>query len=135
MFHFSRLMRAAVLAGAMSGMMGTAGLAMAQTASPGPANLETLPRWSEFPAPPENVPSAADIRLKVNTMAGKGRQLRANASTIVWDNYAPDQLAAQFNKLVESRYLVTVDPELTPAQLDAFAASLRAKAVPPPVAQ
>lgn len=115
-------------------------VAQAQTAdasaSPQPsASLNTMPRWSEFPAAPEAVPTPAEIRLRVNAQLAKRQELKTAVAALVWDKHEPNAIAAEAKSHIDPAYLQPVDPVMTPQQIDAFAASLRAKAAPPPVAQ
>lgn len=99
------------------------------------APLNTKPRWAEFPAPPEGVPTPAEIKLRVNAQLAKRRQLNAETAALVWDKQEPDAIAAEAKGHLDPAYLQPVDPIMTPQQIDAFAAALRAKAAPPPIAQ
>lgn len=99
------------------------------------APLNTMPRWSEFPGAPEAVPTPAEIRLRVNAQLAKRQELDTAVSALVWDRQEPDAIAAEAKGHLDPAYLQPIDPVMTPQQIDAFAASLRAKAAPPPVAQ
>ena len=99
------------------------------------APLNTMPRWAEFPGAPEGVPTPAEIRLRVNAQLARRQQLNDAVSNLVWDRQEPDAIAAEAKGHIDPAYLNPVDGVLTPQQVDAFAASLRAKASPPPVAQ
>ncbi len=99
------------------------------------APLNTMPRWSEFPGAPEGVPTTAEIRLRVNAQLAKRQQLNAETAALVWDKQEPDAIAAEAKGLIDPAYLQPVEPIMTAQQAEAFAASLRAKAAPPPIAQ
>ncbi len=99
------------------------------------APLNTMPHWAEFPGAPEGVPTPAEIRLRVNAQLARRQQLNDAVANLVWDPQEPDAIAAEAKGHLDPAYLAPVDPVLTPQQVDAFAASLRAKAAPPPVAQ
>jgi hypothetical protein len=99
------------------------------------APLNTMPRWSEFPAPPEGVPTPQEIKLRVNAQLARRQQLDSEVAALVWDKQEPDVIAAQAKALIDPAYLTPVDPIMTREQAEAYAASLRAKAAPPPIAQ
>ena len=125
---------------AISGVLFVAAPAFAQdTGSNTPETPSTVPttapRWSEFPAPPENVPTAADIRMKVNAELVKQKQLQAELATLVWDPQEPDKIYADAVSHIDPAHLAPVDTAMTPAQADAYAQALRTKAAPPPIAQ
>jgi hypothetical protein len=93
-----------------------------------------MPRWSEFPAPPQDVPTAADIKRRVEAEKAKQRQLSTEVAALVWDKQEPDLIAGQAREAIASTLPAPVDDILSPEQLQAFVAKLRAEAVPPPVA-
>ena len=99
------------------------------------APLDTMPRWSEFPGVPDAVPTPAEIRLRVNAQLAKRQELDKSVAALVWDKQEPEAIAAEAKGHIDPAYLQPIDPVMTPQQIDAFAASLRAKAAPPPVAQ
>lgn len=130
-------------------LMIAAPLAQAQTPAATPASvatdadtpyqpsapLNTMPRWSEFPGAPEGVPTPAEIKLRVNAQLAKRQQLNTEVAALVWDKQQPDVIAAQARALIDPAYLTPVDPIMTREQAEAYAAGLRAKAAPPPIAQ
>lgn len=97
-------------------------------------DLNTMPRWSEFPAPPQNVPTAAEIKRRVEAEKAKQRQLNAQVSALVWDKQEPENIAGQARDDIASHLPPTVDDILTPEQLSTFVERLRTQAAPPPVA-
>jgi len=99
------------------------------------APLNTMPRWSEFPGAPEAVPTPAEIRLRVNAQLAKRQELDTAVAGLVWDKQEPEAIAAEAKGHIDPAYLQPIDPVMTPQQIDAFAAALRARAAPPPVAQ
>jgi hypothetical protein len=99
------------------------------------APLNTMPRWAEFPAPPEGVPTPQEIKLRVNAQLARRQQLDSEVAALVWDKQEPDAIAAQAKAQIDPAYLTPVEPIMTREQAEAYAASLRAKAAPPPIAQ
>jgi len=99
------------------------------------APLNTMPRWAEFPAPPEGVPTPQEIKLRVNAQLARRQQLDSEVAALVWDKQEPDVIAAQAKALIDPAYLKPVEPIMTSQEAEAFAAALRAKAAPPPIAQ
>ncbi len=93
------------------------------------------PRWSEFPLTPKNVPSLADFAGRVHREETDSTVLDTIGRSIVWEIYQPDAIAAAANAAMDPSKMVPVDAEMTPAQTEALAKSLRDQDVPPPLAQ
>jgi hypothetical protein len=106
-----------------------------QVSAPPPSpSLNSMPRWSEFPVAPTDVPKAADIKQRVDTQLALREQLRAQFYALPWDTFQPDAMAAAVHAQIDQAMLMPVDTPLTPDQLESLGAALRAKAAPPPVA-
>ncbi|WP_443747600.1 hypothetical protein [Asticcacaulis solisilvae] len=131
---FAALPARAQMADVKTADVKTADVQASDTPAPS-APLDTMPRWAEFPGPPEAVPTPAEIRLRVNAQLAKRQELDTAVAALVWDKHEPDAIAAEARGHLDPAYLQPVDAPMTPQQIDAFAASLRAKATPPPVAQ
>lgn len=97
-------------------------------------SLNTMPHWSEFPVVPTDVPSALDIKARVEGQVAFRDQLRTQYSALKWDAFQPDVMAAAIQANIDPTKLVPVDPALNSQQLDSLGAALRAKAAPPPLA-
>lgn len=112
------------------------GMVFAQNtaATPDPSRgLDTMPRWSEFPAPPADVPTPAEIKRRVEAEKAKQRQLNVEVAALVWDKQEPEVIAGEARQEIANTLPPPADEILPPEQLEAFAAKLRAQAVPPPV--
>jgi hypothetical protein len=96
------------------------------------ADMDSMPKWSEFPLPPTNVPTAAEFKADVSAALGKRRQLRTEIRALVWDNTVPENFAAARDRL-DPAHSAPIDAQATPAEMDALAAELRKRATPPPV--
>lgn len=96
------------------------------------ADMDSMPKWSEFPLPPTNVPTAAEFKADVSAALGKRKQLRTEVRALVWDNTVPENFAAARDRLDPS-HSAPIDAQATPAEMDALAAELRKRATPPPV--
>lgn len=94
---------------------------------------QSYPRWEDFPAAPQNVPTATDIRNRVSGLEASELELNRELAAIQWtlttDDGAP----------WAERTLNRVDPRLArPARPDeaaeavAWAQRMRERAVPPP---
>ncbi len=106
---------------------------LAQTAAPAPqANIDSMPKWSEFPLPPTDVPTAAEFKADVAMALDKRRQLRTEVRALVWDNTVPENFAAARDR-IDPAHTAPIDAQTTPAQMEALAAELRKRATPPPV--
>lgn len=111
-----------------------AGGVYAQEANvPEKGDLNTMPKWSEFPVIPDDVPTAADIKKRVESLKTVQRSLNAEVDAMVWDPQEPEKIAAEGRQEIASTLPPPVDEVMTPEQLEAFAAGLRAKAAPPPL--
>lgn len=108
--------------------------------SPAASRVETLaradqtyPRWEDFPAAPQNVPSAGDIRTQVVNLEASELRLNREISAIQW-TLTQDDLepwAGRTRNRVDPRLSRPVDPnELADAL--AWAERIRARATPPP---
>lgn len=109
---------------------------LAQTASdvaPAAANINTMPKWSEFPVPPVNVTTSAEFQAEVTETLQKRQQLRTEARALVWDDTVPETFATDARARIDSAHSGPIDAQTTPAQIDALAAELRKRAAPPPV--
>ncbi len=95
----------------------------------------TQPRWSEFPTAPKAPPTAADFAGRVHAAQSNSATLQAIGRTIVWEPYQPDAIQADAKARIDPSKFAPVDPELTPAQTEALAQTLRSQVTPPPVAQ
>ncbi|MFT4075676.1 MAG: hypothetical protein QM647_09100 [Asticcacaulis sp.] len=98
------------------------------------ANLDTMPKWSEFPVPPTDVPTAREIKAQVHATKTKGKQLKAEVAALVWDDTVAETFAADAKSRIDPAQAGPIDTDLTPAQIDAMAADLRKRgAAPPPI--
>lgn len=95
----------------------------------------TMPKWSEFPKAPKNVPTIPDFAGRVHKEEGDSAQLDAIGRAIVWEKFQPAAIAADANARIDPAKITPIDPELTPAQTEALAQSLRTQATPPPLIQ
>ena len=106
-----------------------------QALTPTRPTTDGKPRWSEFPKVPKNVPTVADFAGRVRKEEADSGVIDAIGRSIVWEKYQPDAIAADANARIDPAKLAPVDPELTPAQTEALAQSLRDQVTPPPLAQ
>jgi hypothetical protein len=97
------------------------------------SDLNTMPKWSDFPVPPTNVTTNAEYQADVNETLAKRRQLRTEVRALVWDGTVPESYAKAARDRLDPAQMTPIDPQTTPAQIDALAAELRKRAAPPPV--
>ncbi len=95
----------------------------------------TAPKWSEFPKAPKSVPTVPDFAGRVKKEESDSAQLDAIGRAIVWEAYQPAAITADVNARIDPAKMGPIDPELTPAQTEALAQSLRSQAAPPTVVQ
>jgi len=109
---------------------------LAQTAAGSatpPANISSMPKWSEFPVPPTNITTADQFRAEVTETLEKRKQLRTEVRALVWDDTVPETFAQAARGRIDPAFSGPLDAQVTPAQIDALAAELRKRAAPPPV--
>ena len=110
--------------------------------SPAAAQVETLaradadyPRWRDFPAAPQNVPTPAEIRTQVTLLETRQDAFATEVAALRWTlTENPEAWARQVASNINAR-LATPPPADATAQAEAFAARLRERAVPPPPIQ
>lgn len=130
MRSISGLVRLAVFSAVACASFSASPIAWAQSAT----SLDTMPKWAEFPVLPTDVPTAADIKKRVDAERAKQQQLNAEVSALVWDLQEPDQIRDTLLSRVDLTRAGPVDQPLTPVQLETLAAALRTRATPPPIA-
>ncbi|MGN6424106.1 MAG: hypothetical protein ACTHLA_12440 [Asticcacaulis sp.] len=123
-----------------------AGPVLAQTAAPStdaqPAPLLTpdtpvasMPRWSEFPVPPDHTTPLSEFAARVRSLNQMGAQLAHDEAQIHWPTITPEALHAQILARIDPAKMAPIDPMLSQKDIEAFAAKQRARATPPPVVQ
>ncbi|MBX7247795.1 MAG: hypothetical protein K1X35_01960 [Caulobacteraceae bacterium] len=108
--------------------------AAAQQVNEAAARDRPFPRWSEFPAAPQNVPTAEDFRMRVVETEEAQRILAAQAAQLQWELENTEAWAQASRSLVDAD-LAQPAPADAARQTEAWAAAARAQAVPPPVAK
>lgn len=111
-------------------------------ASPAAAEVERMveaqreyPRWSRFPATPQNVPPASDFAVQVASLQTSQDDLIASASRIEWYLKGDTRAWSQSVRAeIDPQYARPAPPNAA-AEAEAWARALREKAVPPPVAK
>ena len=97
------------------------------------ANIDSMPKWSEFPLPPENVPTPAELLAKVTETKDQRKQLRTEVRALVWDESDPNVFAETAHGQINPSLAGPVDGTSSVAEIEALAAELRRRAAPPPV--
>lgn len=108
---------------------------LAQTtadAAPPQADINSMPKWSEFPVPPTNVTTAAEFQTDVSEALTKRTQLRTEVRALVWDNTVPENFAEARDR-IDPAHSGPIETQTSPAQINALADELRKRAAPPPV--
>ncbi len=98
------------------------------------AEKRDYPRLEDFPAAPVNVPDAAYVRSSVGQLQQSQSALETQVAAIDWAlTESADQYVAQIRERL-ARDQVSIPTADTPAQIEAFAESLRQRAkAPPPI--
>ncbi|ESQ77047.1 hypothetical protein [Asticcacaulis sp. YBE204] len=111
-------------------------LVAAQEATPpAPApQAHDFPKWSEFPPPPKDVPTAAEIKTRVLEMQGVGISVQKTIDAIVWDlDQQPQAFITKANARIDPILGAPAKP-MDMGELNAFVNKLRVRATPPSVA-
>lgn len=129
-----------LLAGLMIASLG--GCAGAFDAAPGPADARVdslvaehrvYPRWEDFPASPEGLPTAARLAEQVATLNDSGAALAGDVAQLEWTLSDPEAFAAAIIARINAAD-VSPDTVRTQAEVEAFAARLRERGrAPPPI--
>lgn len=95
---------------------------------------KAYPRLDEFPADPVNVPTAESVRTKVVALENTQVSMANSVQAIDWQmDGDADATAAEIRRTL-TEMLVEAPTAQTPAEIEAFAQSLRDRAkAPPPI--
>ena len=108
--------------------------AAAQRVNEASARDRPYPRWSEFPAAPQGVPTEGEFAMRVVATEKAKAILEAQARDLVWTLDNTEGWATQARGFVDPALAQPAPPDAR-AQTEAWAAEMRAKATPPPVAK
>jgi hypothetical protein len=97
------------------------------------ANLP-YPRWSQFPAVPENVPTLAEFARRVNQLESEHGAFLSEAHRLRWTLRGTETWARQARAEIDPRYARPA-PANSVAETEAYARAMRALAAPPPPAK
>ena len=137
----ARVAAAVALAGAVSGCM--AYDPFNQTIDPNSSAAQRVaalaraddsyPTWADFPAAPQNVPTAADIRNRVLNLETAELELNRQVAGIDWtlDEDDREPWAERTRNRLNPRLTRPVDPSEVSEAL-AWAERMRARSTPPP---
>ena len=143
--RFPNRVRAVLLAaGVAAGLGGCLGYDPFDTptdpASPAAARVDMLatadqsyPRWEDFPAAPQDVPTVTDIRNRVVALETADAALTRDVAAIDWF-LGPEDLepwAERTRNRIDLSLAQPADPDAL-AEAEAWARRLRERAVPPP---
>ena len=98
-----------------------------------PKNDLTMPKWSEFPVPPKDVPTVTDIAARVKTQDELRKQLTAEVAALQWDGDDPQKFQTASVARIDPAMLQPVDTPMSAAAIEAFGNEMRQRAVPPPI--
>ncbi len=102
--------------------------------APPPASDLTMPKWSEFPVPPKDVPTPSDIAVRVNAENDDAKAFNAEVAGLNWDPDVAETFKAQTVARLDPDMYKAVDKPMDAASIEAFGNDLRRQATPPPVA-
>ncbi|EGF90595.1 hypothetical protein ABI_36240 [Asticcacaulis biprosthecium C19] len=93
-----------------------------------------IPKWSQFPTPPADIPTVAQFGQRVKTQTAASDKLATEVRALVWDKEQPEPYAAAAIARINPVYLKPVDAVMSVEDIERLAEGLRRRAVPPPVA-
>ncbi|MGN6365301.1 hypothetical protein [Asticcacaulis taihuensis] len=109
-------------------------LAQTATETTPQADINSMPKWSEFPVPPTNITTPAEFQAAVTDTLAKRQQLKTETDALVWDDIVPETFAADARGRIDPAHTAPIEAQTTtPAQINALAEDLRKRAAPPPV--
>lgn len=98
------------------------------------ADINSMPKWSEFPVPPTEITTPAEFQAAVTDTLAKRQQLKTETDALVWDDTVPETFAADARDRIDPAHTAPIEAQTTtPAQINALAEDLRKRAAPPPV--
>jgi hypothetical protein len=92
-----------------------------------------FPRWGNFPPPPQNVPTAEDIRLRVVATGQVRDRFQTSLKGLEWDLSDPDGYQAKALARIDASKLAAIETMTCEQVLD-FGQRKQKLATPPPVA-
>lgn len=94
---------------------------------------DSYPRWADFPAAPQNVPTPREIRNQVQALEAADAQLNRQVAAIDWtlDERDGDPWARRVRNRIDPRLAQPVDPAEV-AEALRWAQALRERSDPPP---
>jgi hypothetical protein len=95
---------------------------------------EGFPTWSQFPPPPKDIPTLADIKAKVVEVEGQAKGLQTKVAGLDWELSNPTAFVDQTKSRIDPVLSKPVDMVLSQTEIESFAQALRKKAIPPPIA-
>lgn len=95
--------------------------------------VASMPRWSEFPVPPKTVTPLSEFAARVAALNKTGAQLSHDEAQIQWPTITPEALRSDIMARLNPAKMAPIDKPMSQADIEAYAARLRAKAAPPPV--
>lgn len=93
----------------------------------------TMPKWSEFPVPPKDVPTQATIKTRVDSEETLRDKLTAEVNALHWDGDVAETYQAATKARIDPEMLKPIDAPMSSDAIEAFAAQARKRAVPPPI--
>ena len=108
--------------------------AAAQRVDEAAAKDRPYPRWADFPAAPAGVPTEGEFAMRVADAEEAQAILQAQARDLVWTLDDTEGWASSARAHVDHS-LAQPAPADARAQTEAWAAEMRARATPPPVAK
>lgn len=131
--HGKRLFRLSVAAMVVAGL-GYVTPGWAQSADES-VKAYDYPSWSDFPPPPTDIPTPADIKHEVLAIENSAARLQDTVAKIVWELSNPDAFSRTVTARVDPILGAPIATPLANAEVEAFAEILRRKAKAPPIEQ
>lgn len=90
-----------------------------------------FPKWSDFPAAPENIPSSGSIKIAVEKTLVARSEVENELLVLNWDVGTPESLGLEISKKIQPKNYKGLDPSLDSNELEVYAENLRRRGAPP----
>ena len=91
------------------------------------------PRWENFPPSPQNLPQPVELAARVNTLRATSGALAGEVERLEWTLGDPVEFEREVNSRIDASRMSPITAR-TAAEIEAYAAALRARAkAPPPI--
>ncbi len=91
------------------------------------------PQWENFPPSPQNLPQPVELAARVNTLRATGGALAGEVDRLEWTLADPVAFQRDVDSRLDASLMAPISARTT-AEIEAYAAALRARGkAPPPI--